>query len=108
MAALPKTYKAAVLKAPGAPLEIQDVELQLPGPGEVLVRVLACGVCHSDKFTQDGLLPNPWPIVPGHEFIGDVVALGEGVSRFSIGDRLGGGWHGGMSLPRSDLFWKRR
>ncbi|KAH8901040.1 alcohol dehydrogenase [Thozetella sp. PMI_491] len=95
MSSLPKTYKAAVITTSGAPLEIQDVELKLPGPGEVLLKVLACGVCYSDYGFQQGHMGEPWPRIPGHEFIGDVVALGEGVTRFSIGDRLGGAWHGG-------------
>ncbi|KAI0474136.1 alcohol dehydrogenase [Xylariaceae sp. FL0804] len=92
---LPKTYKAGVLEAKGQPIVIKEVELKPPGPGEVLIRVLACGVCHSDLFEQAGHLWNEWPRVPGHEIVGDVVAVGSGVTRFQGGERVGGPWHGG-------------
>ncbi|KAJ9151663.1 Alcohol dehydrogenase GroES-like domain-containing protein [Coniochaeta hoffmannii] len=93
---LPETFKALVLKEKGAPLTLESLPLKKPGPGEVLVKVLACGVCHSDIFEQHGFLPNAFPIVPGHEIIGDVAAVGEGVApRFGAGDRVGGPWHGG-------------
>lgn len=93
---LPKTFKAIVIKEKGAPLELQELPLKQPGPGEVLVKVLACGVCHSDCFEQNGLLKNSWPIVPGHEIVGDVAAVGEGVTpRFKPGERVGAPWHGG-------------
>jgi D-arabinose 1-dehydrogenase-like Zn-dependent alcohol dehydrogenase len=84
-----------VLKEKGAPLELQELPLHPPGAGEVLVKVLACGVCHTDLFEQAGHLPNPWPIVPGHELVGDVAAVGPGVTLFAVGDRVGGPWHGG-------------
>lgn len=92
---LPKTFKAIVIKEKDAPLELQELPLKNPGAGEVLVKVIACGVCHSDAFIQNGLLPNSWPIVPGHEIVGDVVSIGEGVTRFKGGERVGGPWHGG-------------
>ena len=97
---LPTTFKAAVLSGPNKPMEIQDVELRLPGPGEVLLKVLACGVCHSDVALQDNQLPNSWPVIPGHEVVGDIVAVGQRVISYKIGDRVSGGWHGG----RSDYF----
>lgn len=92
---LPKTFKAIVIKEKGAPLELQELPLRKPASGEVLVKVLACGVCHSDVFEQAGFLHNSWPIVPGHELVGDVAAVGEGVTRFKAGERVGGPWHGG-------------
>ncbi|KAK8099848.1 zinc-binding dehydrogenase [Apiospora kogelbergensis] len=92
---LPKTYKAAVIEKANAPLVIKELPLKSPGPKQVLVKVLACGVCHSDSGAQGGHFGNPFPLVPGHEIIGDVVALGEGVSRVTLGDRAGGPWHGG-------------
>lgn len=95
MVSLPKSYKAAVFNKPNTPLELIDVDLQRPGPGHVLVKVLACGMCHSDALVQGGMLPIQYPRVPGHEIIGTVVEVGEGVSTFAIGDRVGGGWHGG-------------
>ncbi|KAH8721606.1 alcohol dehydrogenase GroES-like domain-containing protein [Ilyonectria robusta] len=93
---LPTSYKAAVIEAPGAPLKVIDVDLKKPGPGQVLVKVLACGVCHSDAGLQQGHFgPHLFPRVPGHEIVGDVVEIGEGVSRVANGDRVGGTWHGG-------------
>ncbi|KAI8266561.1 hypothetical protein K4K56_004767 [Colletotrichum sp. SAR 10_98] len=96
MTSLPQTYKAAVIKSVRAPLEIVDQELKKPGPGQVLVKVLACGVCHSDVVVQEGGFGDGlFPRVPGHEIIGDVVAVGDGVTRFQGGERVGGAWHGG-------------
>ncbi|KAI0839241.1 alcohol dehydrogenase [Hypoxylon sp. FL0890] len=92
---LPKTYKAAILEKKGQPVTIKDVELKQPGPGQVLVKVLACGVCHSDIFVQGGHLGDVFPRVPGHEIVGDVVAVGSNVTRFKGGERVGGPWHGG-------------
>jgi D-arabinose 1-dehydrogenase-like Zn-dependent alcohol dehydrogenase len=92
---LPKTFKAAVLPKAGAKFELQDLPLPQPGPKQVLVKVLACGVCGSDAGLFGGHLPNSWPIIPGHELIGDVVAVGADVTRFSGGERVGGPWHGG-------------
>ena len=67
-----------------------------PGPGEVRIRVQACGVCYSDHFAVDALWPGmELPRVPGHEIIGTVDALGDGVSGFAVGDAVGVGWHGG-------------
>lgn len=94
---LPQTYKAAVIEKANAPLVIKDLPLKAPGPKQVLVKVLACGVCHSDAGAQGGHFGNSFPLVPGHEIIGDVVAVGDGVKRVAIGDRAGGPWHGGKS-----------
>ncbi|TEA12852.1 Alcohol dehydrogenase patD [Colletotrichum sidae] len=95
MSSLPKTYKAAVVESKGAELKIVEKELQKPGPGHILVKVLACGVCHSDTAMQAGDFGEVFPRIPGHEVIGDVAAVGENVSRFSGGERVGGAWHGG-------------
>ncbi|KAI1445962.1 alcohol dehydrogenase [Annulohypoxylon stygium] len=92
---LPKTYKAAVMEAPGKPIVIKDIELKQPGPKQVLVKVLACGVCHTDIFEAAGFMHNEFPRIPGHEIVGDVVAVGSGVTRFQGGERVGGPWHGG-------------
>ncbi|KAI1205673.1 alcohol dehydrogenase [Annulohypoxylon truncatum] len=91
----PKTFKAAVLEQAGQPIVIKDVELKQPGPKQVLVKVLACGVCHTDIFEAAGHLHNEFPRIPGHEIVGDVVAIGSSVTRFSGGERVGGPWHGG-------------
>jgi D-arabinose 1-dehydrogenase-like Zn-dependent alcohol dehydrogenase len=93
--ALPKTYKHAVFKELGKPLVVEDAELKLPGTGEILVKVEACGVCYSDKYAQYNVFGGGFPITPGHEIIGRVAAVGDGVSSWITGDRIGAGWHGG-------------
>lgn len=95
MPSLPKTYKAVVLPKANAPFKLQDVELKHPGAGEVLVKVLACGVCFSDVGTAEGHMGDVFPVVPGHEIVGDVVEVGQGVKSISNGQRVGGPWHGG-------------
>ncbi|KAI2782727.1 alcohol dehydrogenase [Daldinia loculata] len=93
---LPKTFKAGVLTGKNVPIEFQDRELKLPGPGQVLVKILACGVCFSDVCAQRGEYGDDvYPRVPGHELVGDVVAIGSNVTRFKGGERVGGPWHGG-------------
>jgi D-arabinose 1-dehydrogenase-like Zn-dependent alcohol dehydrogenase len=92
---LPQEYKTAVFESKGAPLTFKQVKLELPKDGEVLVKVLACGVCHSDAVVQQGGFGNGFPIVPGHEIIGDVAAVPESEKRWKEGDRVGGAWHGG-------------
>jgi len=92
---LPKTYKQAAFKEFGCPLVVEDVPLQLPSAGEILVKVEACGICHSDTFSRYNAYGAGFPIVPGHEIIGRVAAIGEGVTGWKEGDRVGGGWHGG-------------
>jgi len=81
--------RAAVLESFGAPLAVQDVELAGPGPGEVLVRLLACGVCHTDLYTASGADPSGYaPAVLGHEGCGVVEEVGEGVRSVAPGDRV--------------------
>jgi S-(hydroxymethyl)glutathione dehydrogenase/alcohol dehydrogenase len=81
--------RAAVLEAFGAPLAVQEVELAGPAPGEVLVRLLACGVCHTDLYTASGADPSGYaPAVLGHEGCGVVEAVGEGVRSVVPGDRV--------------------
>ena len=82
--------KAAVQHEPGAPLAVEDVLLEPPRAGEVLVRVAAAGVCHSDLHLVDGHLGGErFPIVPGHEGAGVVEAIGAGVDHVAPGDRVG-------------------
>src|SRR6478752_2385548 len=79
--------RAAVLEEFGAPLAVQDVELAAPGPGEVLVRLLACGVCHTDLYTASGADPTGYaPTVLGHEGAGVVERVGPGVDSLAPGD----------------------
>lgn len=93
--ALPKTYKAAAVTGVGQSFELRDVTLKQPGPGQVLVKVLACGVCHSDVALSEGEMGDLFPRVPGHELVGTVVALGPDISTLTVGERVGGAWHGG-------------
>jgi D-arabinose 1-dehydrogenase-like Zn-dependent alcohol dehydrogenase len=80
----------------GAPLEVVTREVPEPGLGEVRVRIEACGVCHSDSITVAGLFPFVrYPRVPGHEVVGKVDSVGEGVPQWKPGQRVGIGWYGG-------------
>jgi D-arabinose 1-dehydrogenase-like Zn-dependent alcohol dehydrogenase len=90
--------KMRAAQVPGAKGAFQIVERDVPepGPGQVRIRVQACGVCHSDSLTKEGLWPGiQYPRVPGHEVAGLVDATGSGVAGWSVGDRVGVGWHGG-------------
>ena len=88
------SMKAAVVRGFGKPLVIEDVPVPVPGPGEVLVKVKACGVCHTDLHAASGdwpVKPTP-PFIPGHEAAGIVAALGPGVTNLKIGDAVGVAW----------------
>jgi D-arabinose 1-dehydrogenase-like Zn-dependent alcohol dehydrogenase len=88
--------KAAQISKPGADFEIVERKIPEPGPGQVRIKVQACGVCHSDMFTKEGAWPGiQYPRVPGHEVVGIVDELGDGVSEWKNGQRVGVGWHGG-------------
>nr|WP_330083468.1 zinc-dependent alcohol dehydrogenase family protein [Methylocystis iwaonis] len=90
-----ETMKAMVLRRPNTPLVMEERPLPAPGPGELRLRVEACGVCRTDLHVVDGELPDPkLPIVPGHEIVGRVEAMGRGVSGFAIGQRVGAPWLG--------------
>jgi S-(hydroxymethyl)glutathione dehydrogenase / alcohol dehydrogenase len=80
--------QAAVLWEPGRPVDVREVELAPPEAGEVLVRIAACGVCASDLHVVDGDLPEPLPLVLGHEASGVVVETGHGVDRLAAGDHV--------------------
>lgn len=88
------TMKAAVVTAFGQPLDIKEQEVPQPGPGEVLVKLIASGVCHTDLHAAQGdwpVKPTP-PFIPGHEGVGTVVALGPGVADPAVGDIVGNAW----------------
>jgi len=88
--------KAVQVPKPGADFEIVERDIPLPGPGQVRIRVQACGVCHSDVVTKDGLFPGiSYPRVPGHEVAGVIDEVGAGVTIWKKGERIGVGWHGG-------------
>jgi D-arabinose 1-dehydrogenase-like Zn-dependent alcohol dehydrogenase len=92
-----KTMRAAVVPSPDAArLELQDVVLPDPGPGEVRIKVEACGVCHSDVVTIANAWPGiAYPRIPGHEIAGIIDALGARTDGWKAGERVGVGWHGG-------------
>jgi propanol-preferring alcohol dehydrogenase len=84
-----------LLSTPGRPLRAADLPDPEPGPGAVLLRVSACGVCRTDLHVVDGELPDPkLPLVPGHQIVGTVEKCGEGAERFQPGDRVGVPWLG--------------
>jgi alcohol dehydrogenase, propanol-preferring len=87
--------RAMVLERPRAPLVMRERRVPAPGPGEILVEVAVCGVCRTDLHVVDGELTDPkLPIVPGHEIVGRVSALGAGVAGFAVGKRVGVPWLG--------------
>jgi D-arabinose 1-dehydrogenase-like Zn-dependent alcohol dehydrogenase len=97
--------RAAQIVRANGPIEIVEREIPTPDAGKVRVKVQACGICHSDAMVKEGLFPGiQYPRVPWHE-----VAVGAGVARWKVGDRVGVGWHGGScgycdSCRRGDFF----
>ncbi|HZV89033.1 MAG TPA: alcohol dehydrogenase [Candidatus Binatus sp.] len=88
--------KAAQISKAGGDFEIVEREIPKAGAGHVLIKVQACGVCHSDVLTKEGLLPGiQYPRIPGHEVAGVIEELGDGVTGWQKGQRVGIGWHGG-------------
>ena len=88
--------RAVQVSRPKGPLELVERDIPQPGAGEVRIKVEACGVCHSDTVTKEGLFPGiQYPRVPGHEVIGRLDAIGANVRGWSQGQRVGVGWHGG-------------
>ena len=86
----------AQISKPGGDFEIVERAIPRPDAGQVRIKVQACGVCHSDSVVKDGLWPGlKYPRVPGHEVMGIVDAIGEGVTEWKVGERAGVGWHGG-------------
>jgi len=87
--------RAMIFEAPGQPLVLRDVPVPEPGAGQVLIRVGACAVCRTDLHVVDSELPNPkLPLIPGHEIVGRIEKLGDGVREFRSGDRVGVPWLG--------------
>jgi D-arabinose 1-dehydrogenase-like Zn-dependent alcohol dehydrogenase len=88
--------RVAQVTSANGPIEVVDRPIPDPGPGKVRVKVAACGICHSDSVTKENLFPGlTYPRVPGHEITGVVDALGEGVTNWTKGQRVGIGWIGG-------------
>jgi D-arabinose 1-dehydrogenase-like Zn-dependent alcohol dehydrogenase len=94
MSSAVETYRAVQVTEPGR-LALAELPLPTPGPGQVRVRVEACGVCHTDAVTVEGLLPFDFPRVPGHEAVGRIDALGDGIRDWTVGQRVGVGYLGG-------------
>jgi propanol-preferring alcohol dehydrogenase len=92
---MPTTMRAMLLVQPGTPLEERHIPIPEAGPGQLLLRVRACGVCRTDLHVLDGDLPNPrLPLVMGHEIVGEVVQAGPGVTAVQPGARVGVPWLG--------------
>jgi D-arabinose 1-dehydrogenase-like Zn-dependent alcohol dehydrogenase len=90
------TMRVAQVSRPNGPFEIVERPIPEPGPGTVRIKVQACGVCHSDSITKEGLFPGiQYPRVPGHEVAGVVDAVGPGVAGWQPGQKVGVGWNGG-------------
>ena len=90
---------AAQINKPGADFELVERDIPEPGPGQVRIKVEACGICHSDELVKEGMWPGlQYPRVPGHEIAGSVDAPGAGVTTWKKGDRVGVGWHGGHAF----------
>src|SRR5688572_8993398 len=86
----------AQISKPGGDFEVVEREIPSPGPGQVRIKIQACGVCHSDVFTKEGMWPGiEYPRIPGHEVVGIIDEVGAGVSGWTTGQRVGVGWHGG-------------
>ena len=93
------TMQAAQISKPGGEWELVECPIPEPGTGEVRVKVEACGICHSDVLVKEGLWPGlQYPRVPGHEVAGHIDAVGDHVSAWKPGQRVGVGWHGGHCL----------
>src|SRR5215472_6403754 len=103
------TMKVAQISKPGGDFELVEREVPKPVMGQVRIKVQACGICHSDALTKEGALPGiQYPRVPGHEVVGHIDEVGAGVSAWTLGQRVGVGWHGGqdntcLSCRRGDF-----
>ena len=91
----PSTMQAMLLERAGAPLKLAEIAVPVPGPNQILIKVAACGVCRTDLHILDGeLAHSKLPLVLGHEIVGRIETLGQGVEGFSAGDRVGVPWLG--------------
>jgi D-arabinose 1-dehydrogenase-like Zn-dependent alcohol dehydrogenase len=103
------TIKVAYIPSPGADFQVTERKIPTPGARQVRIKVEACGICHSDVLTKEGLWPGlQYPRIPGHEVAGVIDELGAGVSEWARGQRVGVGWHGGhdgtcLSCRRGDF-----
>lgn len=106
---MPK-MRAVQVNAPNGPLELVERDIPEPGSGQVRIKIEACGICHSDALTKEGMFPGlQFPRVPGHEVAGIIDAVGSDITGWSEGQRVGVGWHGGYcgrceACRRGDFF----
>jgi D-arabinose 1-dehydrogenase-like Zn-dependent alcohol dehydrogenase len=104
------TSRFVQVSKPNGPFEIVERDIPEPGAVQVRIKVQACGICHSDSMMKEGLFPGvQYPRVPGHEVAGIIDAVGDNVTEWKIGQRVGVGWHGGQcghceSCRRGDFF----
>jgi propanol-preferring alcohol dehydrogenase len=90
---VPATMEAMIMERPGSPLRLASLPVPEPDEGQVLIKVIACGVCRTDLHVIDGELPHPkLPLIPGHEIVGPVVVTGRGCSDVKVGDLVGIPW----------------
>lgn len=101
------TMRAMQIASPGQPLEMIERPVPVPSAEQILVEVSACGVCRTDLHIVDGDIQGPLPIIPGHEIVGRVIAKGDSVTRFDLGDRVGIPWLG-STCGRCQYCLKRR
>jgi alcohol dehydrogenase, propanol-preferring len=107
MAQAGSTYRAVQAVSPGK-LELTEKPLLDPNPGHVRIRVEACGVCHSDAGTVEGVFPIEWPRVPGHEAVGHIDAVGGGVEGWKVGQLQGNSQSRNISAPGQPASTIRR
>ena len=87
--------KAMQIKKAGEDFQLVEIPVPEPKENEVLIKVEACGICHSDAIIKEGWFPNlQYPLVPGHEVIGTITEVGKSVKSWQTGQRVGVGWHG--------------
>jgi D-arabinose 1-dehydrogenase-like Zn-dependent alcohol dehydrogenase len=92
--------RSVQVSKPNGPLEIVERDIPEPGARKVRVKVQACGVCHGDSVTKEGLFPDiQYPRVPGHEIAGVIDAIGNDVTEWNVGQRVGVGWSAGQVWP---------
>lgn len=90
------TMKAMQVEMAGGDFQLVEIPVPVPKENEVLIKVEACGICHSDAMVKEGWVPNLlYPLVPGHEVIGTITEVGKNVKSWQTGQRVGVGWHGG-------------
>lgn len=101
-----ETMRVVQVPRPKGPFEIVERPIPEPGTGAVRIKVEACGICHSDSVTKEGLFPGiQYPRVPGHEVAGVIDAVGPGVPGWELGQRVGVGWNGGYCGVPSRVAW---